>query len=375
MCGTMFEAIVVGATIPELILGGHLVDVEIYAPSEPDLIGVKVVAGDYEEKGLAEAVDKPKLIGDIVAHYIKLAMGKRAIVFATNVAHSQHIVQTFQEQGIDARHVDGYMNEEERRPLIDAFKRGDFPILSNCSLLAEGFDCPETEVIILARPTKSLIRYIQMAGRALRPHHSKESALILDHSGTVRRLGFPTDDLPLMLDDGKPKEKKESENLPKVCKSCFAVYPRGVKVCPCCGFEPVMTPQEIAQEAGELQKLEKKRQKAISKEDKQGIYSALYAVRERKNYAKGWVSHNYRDITGVWPTGMKEVAGPMLEIVENHLTHKAIKFAKSPDTPKKTPLNHCPKCGAADWEDKPGSGPHKAGRKCNKCNCFWWVSA
>jgi superfamily II DNA or RNA helicase len=282
MFGPMFEAIVVGATIPELILGGYLVDVDIYAPSEPDLTGVKMVAGDYEEKGLGEAVDKPKLIGDIVAHYIRLAMGKRSIVFATNVAHSQHIVSEFQRQGIDARHVDGYMEEEERRPLIDAFKRGEFPILSNCSLLAEGFDCPETEVIILARPTKSLIRYIQMAGRALRPHHSKDKALILDHSGTVRRLGFPTDELPLILDDGKPKEKKESENLPKVCKSCFAVYPRGVKSCPCCGFEPVMTPQEIEQEAGELQKLEKKRQKAISREDKQGIYSALYAVREKR---------------------------------------------------------------------------------------------
>jgi superfamily II DNA/RNA helicase len=265
------------------------------------------------------------------------------------------------------------MEEEERRPLIDAFKRGEFPILSNCSLLAEGFDCPETEVIILARPTKSLIRYIQMAGRALRPHHSKEKALILDHSGTVRRLGFPTDELPLILDDGKPKEKKESENLPKVCKSCFAVYPRGVKSCPCCGFEPVMTPQEIEQEAGELQKLEKKRQKAISKEDKQGIYSALYAVREKKNYAKGWVSHNYRDITGVWPTGMKEVAGPMLEIVENHLTHKAIKFAKSSEPKVKVPLAHCNKCGSADYQDRPGSGPHAAGRKCNKCNNFWWI--
>ncbi|MFA5266221.1 MAG: helicase-related protein, partial [Opitutaceae bacterium] len=198
MCGPMFESIVVGATIPELIEGGFLVDVDIYAPSEPDLTGVKIVAGDYEEKGLGEAVDKPRLVGDIVSHYLRLANGKRTIVFATNVAHSQHIVATFQESGISARHVDGYMKEDERRPIIDAFKRGEFNVLSNCSLLAEGFDCPETEAIILARPTKSLIRYIQMAGRALRPHHSKDKALILDHSGTVRKLGFPTDELPLV---------------------------------------------------------------------------------------------------------------------------------------------------------------------------------
>ena len=327
--GPLFESIVVGSTIPELIEMGFLVDVEIYAPSEPDLSKVKMVAGDYDERQLGVAVDKPGLVGDIVSHWLRLAKGKRTIVFATNVAHSKHIVEQFQAAGVRAIHVDGYMAEEERRPIIDAFKRGDYEILSNCSLLAEGFDCPETEAIILARPTRSLIRYIQMAGRALRPHHSKDRAIILDHSGTVRRLGFPTDELPLELDDGKPKEKKEErKDLPKVCPQCFAVRPKKTPKCPSCGFEAKPTPQDIEHEAGELRKLEKKDVKRWTKEEKQSIYSALWTIKEAKGYKGGWAANGYREIVGVWPRELKDVCGPSSEIVDAYLTHKAIKWAK-----------------------------------------------
>ena len=367
MAGPMFESIVVGATIPELIDGGYLVDVDIYAPSEPDLSNIKTVAGDWEEKGLADAVDKPKLVGDIVSHYMRLAMGKRTIVFATNVAHSQHIVGAFNEVGIKAMHVDGYMDEETRRPIIEAFKAGEFPVLSKCSLLAEGVDSPETEVIILARPTKSLIRYIQMAGRALRPHHSKDKALMLDHSGTVKRLGFPTDDLPLVLDDGKPKDKSVAENLPKVCKACFAVRPRSVKACPVCGFEPVPTPQEVATEAGELKKLEKK--KVFSREQKQEIYSGLCSVRADRGYQSGWVSHKYKEITGVWPVGLDDKSGPVNDLVRNHLLHGAIKYQKSQERNK----HQCPKCKAInDYVLTPAKGPHGPGAKC-VCGTHWWM--
>jgi superfamily II DNA or RNA helicase len=245
----LWQDLVVAASIPELIEGGFLVDCDIYAPGEPDLTGVKVVNGHYDKTQLGKAVDKEKLIGDIVSHWFKLAGGHQTVCFAVNVAHSKHIVEKFKEHGVDARHVDGYMDETERRPIIDAFRRGEFPILSNCSMLAEGFDVPATSCCILARPTKSLIRYLQQIGRVLRPFDGKEVALIIDHAGTVKRLGWPTEELPYELDDGKPKESKPNENLPKVCPSCFAVYPRSVRKCPQCQFEPVA---ELIANAAEL---------------------------------------------------------------------------------------------------------------------------
>ena len=67
--GGIFEAIVEAPQVAELIEQGHLVKTRVYAPAIPDLKGVRVQAGDYNERQLAERMDRPKLIGDIVSHW------------------------------------------------------------------------------------------------------------------------------------------------------------------------------------------------------------------------------------------------------------------------------------------------------------------
>lgn len=325
----LWQDIVVGASIPMLIEQGFLVDCDIYAPGEPDLTGVKVVNGDYDKTQLGTAVDKAKLVGDIVSHWFKLAAGEQTVVFAVNVSHSKHIVAEFVANGVDARHVDGYMTEDERRPIIEGFRKGEFQVLSNCSMLAEGFDVPATSCCVLARPTKSLIRYIQMCGRSLRPHDGKERAIILDHAGVVRRLGWPTDELPYELDDGKPKESKKNENLPKVCPSCFAVYKKSLRKCPVCSFEPVNVPKTQETEDGELVQLSRKATK-YSMEDKQAIYSALLGWVKEKGMKEGAAYHKFKNMMGHYPSNqLDKKTGPMVESVKNWITHENIKWAKS----------------------------------------------
>lgn len=168
--GKLFEDVVRAITIPELIEQGFLVDVDIYAPTEPDLKDVKIVAGDYHEEQLAEAMNKPMLVGDIIKTWNKLGQGKQTIVFAVDIAHSMHIVNQFIKNGVSAEHIDYKMTYDEKKDIVKRFKNREFTVLSNCSLLAEGFDAPATEVMILARPTKNLKRYMQMAGRILRIH-------------------------------------------------------------------------------------------------------------------------------------------------------------------------------------------------------------
>jgi superfamily II DNA or RNA helicase len=326
----LWQDVVIAATIPELIEAGFLVDCDIYAPGEPDLTGVKVVSGDYDKTQLAAATDKATLIGDIVKTWIKLGGGEQTVVFAVNVAHSRHITQEFQNHGFDARHVDGYMTQEERTPIIEAFRRGEFQILSNCSMLSEGFDVPSTSCCVLARPTKSLIRFIQMVGRVLRPHEGKDRAIILDHSGVVKRLGWPTAEIPYVLDDGRPKEKGEAqENLPIVCPSCSAVRPRSIRKCPVCQFEPKPVPSGQEFEEGELVQLSKKATK-YSMEDKQRIYSALLGHAKLKGFKPGFAYHQFKEMMGHYPSNkMPTREGPMCSEVEGWLKHKAIKWAKS----------------------------------------------
>lgn len=329
--GALFEEIVVGATITQLIADGFLVDVDIYAPSEPDLKGVKMVAGDYHEGQLGERVDRKELVGDIVVQWKRLANNVRTVVFATNIAHSQHIVEQFKAAGVNAEHMDCYTEDEDRQQILWRLESGETRVISNVSILAEGWDCPTVECMILARPTRSLTRYIQMVGRALRPAPGKDRALMLDHSGSCRRLGFPTDDLPLILCDGntaKPsaaEEQAREEALPHACPQCHFMKPPKTFKCPNCGHE-YKKPSEVVHIKGELEKL-----KRASPQEKQLIYSQLLTVQKSKGYASGWTAHKYKEWFGVWPRGMQEHEAPVTQEVKNFLLSKQIAWAHRKD--------------------------------------------
>ena len=166
----LFEDLIVGATVQSLVDAGHLTDLEIYAPSSPDMTGAKTSRTaegeqDFRQADIEEATDRPELVGDILRHWFKLAGGVKTICFASSIAHSQHIVERFRADGVSAEHLDCYMDDETRADILGRFERGDFTLLSNVSLLAEGFDVPDTSCMILARPTKSLTRFLQI-GRA-----------------------------------------------------------------------------------------------------------------------------------------------------------------------------------------------------------------
>lgn len=331
----LFEQMAVAATISELIDADYLVDAEFYAPAEPDLSSVKTTRNafgetDYCEKDLGKAVDKPELIGDIVSHWLKLAPGTPTVVFATNIAHSKHIVAQFRAAGVAAEHIDCYTNDVERKAVLARIESGETTVISNVAILAEGWDFPACRTLILARPTKSLIRYVQMVGRVLRPFDGKTVALVLDHSGTVRRLGFPTDDLPLELDDGAPnvsaKPREREESLPKPCPSCAYVKPAKVHVCPKCGFAPECQSDVVVGD-GELVRI-KRGKRTIRPETKQHVWSQLLFVKQKRGFSRGWASHKYREFFDVWPSGLREVPATPTQELLNWIKSRDIAFAK-----------------------------------------------
>lgn len=314
--GPLFQHLVIGATIGDLIGGGYLVDCDIYAPSEPDLTKVRSSKGidgllDFNQTDLERETDKPELVGDIISHWHKLAAGKQTVVFACSIAHSKRIVEQFQAAGVAAEHLDYHADDDERAVILGRFARGETMVLSNVGLLAEGWDCPATEVMILARPTRSLIRFIQMVGRVLRPAPGKERALLLDHSGSTARLGHPCDDLPLELDDGKPKsagkqKAERRESLPKPCPSCKFMRAAGIHECPKCGFKPERQ-ANVETIDGELVKVSRK--KPVSKDVGQHVYSQLLGFAQMRGFRRGWAYHKYAEFFGgKYPNGLRQVA-------------------------------------------------------------------
>lgn len=329
--GKHYSKMVVAATAADLIDQGYLVDARVYAPSEPDVAKIQIVRGDYHEGQLAMAADKPELVADIVKTWQQLGEQRQTLCFAVNVAHSKHIVAQFRAAGIAAEHIDAYIDTAERRDIIARFRRGEIRILSNVAILDKGFDVPECSCLIMARPTKSLMLYIQTCGRVLRTSPGKADAIILDHAGNTCRLGFITDPLPTQLDDGKKKTKeeqqqqqKEKEQLPKPCPKCHAVKPPKTHTCPACGFTPERIANVEYQKDGELKEIKKAK---ISTTDKEQLYAEMLGYAKMKGYKEGWAYHKVKEYVGTFPHRHVDPrpASPKTLAIIKHLNIRAAK--------------------------------------------------
>lgn len=265
--GDFYEAIVHGPSYDELVNLGYLSKYKAYAPVEPDLSGVKISMGDYANEQLALEMSKPKLVGSAVDEYIKHSNGKSAVVFAVNVNHSKLITEAFVKAGIAAKHLDGITSNSDRISLIRDFKMGKIKVVSNVDILSCGFDFPGIHTLIMLRPTHSLSLHIQQIGRVLRPAKDKEHAIILDHSGNLKKHGLPCFEHEWSL-DSKPKKKSKSgktEAQVKVCPECFSAVNNFAAFCDNCGHQFEIKqrtgPEQVDGDLEEIDKLEFSKQK------------------------------------------------------------------------------------------------------------------
>lgn len=255
-----FDVMVSGPSTADLIGMGYLSRYRYFAPGKPDLVGMPTRCGDFNRSDLGDLMDKPKLIGDVVEHYLRLAAGELGVVFAVNREHSRHLAMAFKSEGIAAAHVDGSMSDGERSRAVDAFRAGDVRVLCNVDLFGEGFDLPAIVYAGLARPTKSLALFLQQVGRSLRILPGKEHAIIADHAGNAFNHGLPDDRRTWSLEGRKARTGKSAPTDATSihsCPTCYRVTYSQVRDCPGCGYEFPVRDRSPAWERGELFLLEK----------------------------------------------------------------------------------------------------------------------
>lgn len=298
-----WQELVIPVRMQELIDAKFLAPFRVYAPSHPDLSGVKTVAGDYHEGQLAEVMGQAVLIADVVQTWKKLAKGQPTLVFAVNRAHAAQIQKEFALAGVQMGYCDAHIDRIERKVLFDRMARGELAGIVNVGTLTTGVDA-DVRCVVLARPTKSEMLFVQMIGRALRTAPGKTEALILDHADNHARLGFVTDICHPSLLDGKGKNatrKEQGEAMPKECKACGALKPPNVRECPSCGFTPERQ-TEIEEEEGELVEITKTRKP--NKFDKQKFWSMARFVDVQRGKHGKLAKALYRGKFGVWPVGL-----------------------------------------------------------------------
>jgi superfamily II DNA or RNA helicase len=177
--------------------------------------GVKSTGGDFSSSQLAAANDSIELSGNLINSYRQYADGMRCVVFAINRQHSKDIAQAYNQAGIPAAHLDGESPADERAETLAQFKTGEIKVLSNVALFDEGVDIPALEAVQIARPTKSLSRYLQICGRVLRIAEGKEHAIIIDHTENWKAHGLPDEPRRWTLKGAEEVEKRELKRNPE----------------------------------------------------------------------------------------------------------------------------------------------------------------
>lgn len=266
-----------------------------------DLGDVRTVAGDYSEKDLKNACDRPHLIQRIVDEWHRLTPGKRTVAFCVGVEHAEHVAEAFNRAGVPSASVDGGTPIKERERLYTALKDGDLLVLTSCNVISIGFDEPSVEVGLLLRPTQSRALHHQQIGRVMRisPATGKEHGMILDQAGNLVRLGFPEDVEQYTLTTGKDQD--EPGICPKKqCPGCNSILYSFEMVCASCGHEFERTIKALDTELVELApaaelkhiKLEAKLKRA-------------YQVLLRKGFSKGydpaWAGVQFKQKFGTYP--------------------------------------------------------------------------
>lgn len=284
--GEVFQALVVGPTVGELIAQGHLVRARVLGSTRGlDWSGVASRAGDFDIAALEKAVERSGLDGDAVRDFARVfPVVGTAVAFCVSVAHARRVAEAFSAAGIPAAVLTGSDKDAHRKRVLEDLGTGKVRVLCSVDVISEGFDLPAISAVILLRPTKSLSLFLQQVGRALRPAPGKEWAWVFDHAGNSLRHGHPESDRAWTLDSEQPAKRsmtqtEDGQSLTvRQCLSCYAIHP-SAPVCPFCGTAHPVDDRIPKWRAAELRELDRATLEAAEEAKRKAARKAQGAAR------------------------------------------------------------------------------------------------
>jgi len=230
----IFDALIEPVSIEELVSKGYLSTLKSKQTGfKLDTSNVHKRGGDFIESELQAAVDTSDNNEAMIDEVIKRAGDRKSwMFFASGVKHAENLRDIIIERGISAVSVTGDMVKKDREQAIANFKSGKTTAITQVGCLNVGFDHPDIDLLVMARPTMSPGLYLQQAGRGMRPKSHTDHCLVLDFAGVVEMHGPITNVQP-------PKKggSGDGEAPIKVCDACHEIVHISAKVCPNCGAE------------------------------------------------------------------------------------------------------------------------------------------
>lgn len=241
-----------------------------------DTSSLRVRAGEYMQEDVDKLVSNEDTLKLQVKEALARMEGRKSVAWATaNIEHCNRVLEALGKEGEYATSVHSKQSRDTRNSNLAAFMGGVCRHMVFVSVLSEGFDYPPIDVVVLMRPTRSPVLYVQTVGRGLRISEGKRDCLVLDYGQVVRELG--------PLDDPKIKGKKgDGQAVLKVCPQCQSWVAGGCGTCPDCSYEfpPPPAPEE------KLTKRSDDNAKILSEQNKPEIEKlgpAVIAMHEAKS--------------------------------------------------------------------------------------------
>ena len=244
------------AGLKEMIADGYLSPLVSKAGrAEAKLDNLRIRGGEFIADEVSSAMDTDELVSSACREIVELTRDRKSVlIFTTSVEHCKHVAEKIAAfSGRECAIVTGDTNQSERAEIIDRFKGKVIPadlfgtpkpplkFLANVNVLTTGFDAPNTDCVVLLRPTNSAGLLVQMIGRGTRlsPETQKSNCLVLDYGGNILRHG-PVD----MIRVKEPGAGKGGDAPAKKCPQCLALIHAAYSACPECGY--VFPPPETS---------------------------------------------------------------------------------------------------------------------------------
>ena len=301
--GSYFDELIVVASVRELTEQGYLAPARYVAPPKMDMSKLKVTAGDYSGKSLAGAVSP--ILGDVLDTYTQFALGRRAVVFVPRVDHAILLADQFNGAGLPAKYICGTTPPENRRDYAERLRSGSLQIIVNVGVYVEGVDIPDVSCVVLATATKSLVKYLQMVGRGLRP--GKPDCIVIDHGCNLYQHGRVDLEHQWALDSAvRLDQATPTKHTPKdiICEQCWTVY-QG-HFCPACGAEVKKTGKPLRTVAAQMGFVDAKPKKPPkpARTYLQTVWNTCVYTAVHRNLKIGAAAHMYRQKIGCWPKAL-----------------------------------------------------------------------
>ena len=254
----VYNTIVKGPSIKELQKIEKLCPIDNYVV-DFDTTGIRTSLGDYNKSDVNERVDKPKVLKDVVKHWEQFAKNKKTLTFCASIQHAEDMAKEFNDAGYPSVHISSKDGRKEIKQKIDDYYSGKYINLCSVNLFIMGFTIRDCECIVQARPTQSLMIYLQSLGRGMMFVIGK-ILINLDMCNNYTRHGLPDEDREWTLAGTKGSKTPEPSKY-KRCPQCFRPVRIANRACPWCNYEFEYTESRMPkQKEGRLKKIESSEQ-------------------------------------------------------------------------------------------------------------------